>query len=143
MSKRKGIMLAVAACLSILIVAAWSHAAALHSKGPVRGMATTPIAALPAHQATTPRVVQITAKRFNFTPNQITLKKGETVTLQLTSEDVTHGFYMKALKLDEVIVPGKATEITLTPQTAGRFTTICDHFCGVGHGNMNMTIIVE
>ena len=90
-----------------------------------------------------PRVVKIMVKRFAFTPNQITLKKGEPVTLELTSEDVTHGFYMKALKLDEVIVPGKPTEISLTPQTAGKFTTICDHFCGAGHGNMNMTIIVE
>jgi cytochrome c oxidase subunit 2 len=89
-----------------------------------------------------PRVVEITAKRFGFTPNQITLKKGETVKLRLTSEDVTHGFFMKKLKIDEVIEPGKPTEIALTPDTAGSFTTICDHFCGVNHGNMNMTITV-
>jgi cytochrome c oxidase subunit 2 len=90
-----------------------------------------------------PRVINITAKRFAFTPNLITLKKGETVTLRLTSEDVTHGFFMKALKLDELIVPGQPTEVTLTPQQEGRFTTICDHFCGAGHGNMSMTIVVE
>ncbi len=35
------------------------------------------------------------------------------------------------------------TDVVLTPQTAGRFTTICDHFCGSGHGNMKMTIVVE
>ena len=34
-------------------------------------------------------------------------------------------------------------EITVTPQTAGTYTTICDHFCGANHGNMNMTIVVE
>ena len=90
-----------------------------------------------------PRVINITAKRFGFTPNMITLKKGETVKLRLTSEDVTHGFFMKALKLDELIVPGQPTEVTLTPQQEGRFTTICDHFCGAGHGNMSMTIVVE
>ena len=90
-----------------------------------------------------PRVINITAKRFGFTPNVITLKKGETVTLRLASEDVTHGFFMKALKLDEIIEPGKPTEITLTPQQDGCFTTICDHFCGAGHGNMSMTIVVE
>jgi len=90
-----------------------------------------------------PRVINITAKRFGFTPNIVTLKKGETVKLRLTSEDVTHGFFMKALKLDELIVPGQPTEITLTPQQEGRFTTICDHFCGAGHGNMSMTIVVE
>jgi cytochrome c oxidase subunit II len=94
-------------------------------------------------KADAPPVVKITAKRFAFTPNVITLKRGEPVTLQLNSEDVTHGFFMKALKIDEVIVPGKTTEIHLTPQTAGRYTTICDHFCGSGHGGMNMTIVVE
>jgi len=89
-----------------------------------------------------PRVIEITAKRFAFSPNQITIKKGETVKLRLTSEDVTHGFFMRALKIDEDIEPGKPTEVTLTPQNAGTFTTICDHFCGVNHGNMNMTITV-
>jgi cytochrome c oxidase subunit II len=95
-----------------------------------------------AHADGGPRIIEITAKRFAFSPNQITIKKGETVRLRLTSEDVTHGFFMRALKIDEDIEPGKPTEITLTPQTAGTFTTICDHFCGANHGNMNMTITV-
>jgi len=95
-----------------------------------------------AHAEGGPRVIEITAKRFAFSPNQITIKKGETVKIRLTSEDVTHGFFMRALKIDEEVEPGKPTEITLTPQAAGTFTTICDHFCGANHGNMNMTITV-
>jgi len=90
-----------------------------------------------------PRVVEITAKRFEFTPNQITLKKGETVKLVLHSEDVTHGFFMRALKLDEEIEAGKTRELLVTPQVTGSFTTICHHFCGVNHGNMKMTVVVE
>jgi cytochrome c oxidase subunit II len=95
-----------------------------------------------AHADDGPRVIEIAAKRFAFSPNQITIKKGETVKLRLTTEDVTHGFFMRALKIDEDIEPGKPAEVTLTPQTAGTFTTICDHFCGANHGNMNMTISV-
>lgn len=91
----------------------------------------------------TGRVIPITAKRFNFSPAQITLKKGETVTLRLTSEDVTHGFYLKPLKLDETIDAGKTKDVTVTPQVAGTFSAICDHFCGSGHGNMHLTIVVE
>lgn len=90
-----------------------------------------------------PRVIEITAKRFGFTPDTITLKKGETVKLRLHSEDVIHGFFSRQLKIDEEVEPGKTTEVTLTPQTAGTFKTICDHFCGAGHGNMAMTIVVE
>ncbi len=97
----------------------------------------------PARAQGTPRVVAITAKRFEFTPKEITLKQGETVTLRLTTEDVTHGFFMKTLGIDAVVEPGQPTEITITPQTTGSFTTICDHFCGEGHGNMHMKIIVE
>jgi cytochrome c oxidase subunit 2 len=90
-----------------------------------------------------PNVLAITAKRFEFSPKEITLKVGETVKLRLTTEDVTHGFFSKPLGIDEVIVPGKTTEVLLTPKTAGRYTTICDHFCGAGHGGMKLTIVVE
>lgn len=88
-------------------------------------------------------VVDITAKRFAFSPDKITLKKGQTVRLRLHSEDVTHGFFLRPLKLDEEIPAGQTTEVTITPNTAGTFMTICDHFCGANHGNMNMTIVVE
>lgn len=88
-------------------------------------------------------VIDITAKRFAFSPDKITLKVGQTVKLRLHSEDVTHGFFLRPLKLDEEIPAGETTEVTVTPQSAGTFTTICDHFCGANHGNMNMTIVVE
>ncbi len=90
-----------------------------------------------------PKVIAVTAKRFEFSPKEITLKVGETVRLQLTTEDVTHGFFAKPLGIDEVIVPGKTTDVVVTPKAAGRYTTICDHFCGAGHGGMKMTIVVE
>lgn len=94
-------------------------------------------------RAEEPRVITITAKRFEFSPKEIILKQGETVKLELTSEDITHGFFVKPLGVDEDIVPGKTTEVVLTPKAPGRYTTICDHFCGAGHGGMKMTIVVE
>lgn len=97
----------------------------------------------PQAQADAPRVVHITAKRFEFTPNEVTLRRGETVKLALTSEDVVHGFFVRALGIDTEVKPRQTTEIVLTPQTPGRYTTICHHFCGSGHGNMKMTIVVE
>jgi len=88
-------------------------------------------------------VVDITAKRFAFSPDKITLTKGKTVRLRIHSEDVTHGFFLRPLKLDEEIPAGQTIEVTVTPQEAGTFTLICDHFCGANHGNMNMTVAVE
>jgi len=46
------------------------------------------------------QVVKITASKFHFTPAHITLVKGQPVTLQLTSTDSTHGFLLRALKID-------------------------------------------
>ena len=89
------------------------------------------------------QVIEIKAKKYEFSPTQLTLKKGETVTLHLTSEDRVHGFFQRALNIDSDIAPGKVTEVTVTPTEAGSYTVICDHYCGLGHGNMNMTIKVE
>jgi cytochrome c oxidase subunit 2 len=94
-------------------------------------------------RADDPKVIEIEAKRFQFTPSEITLQKDQPVVLRLHSQDVTHGFYQKALGIDATIDPGKTTDVPVTPHEAGKFVTICDHFCGAGHGNMKMTITVE
>jgi cytochrome c oxidase subunit 2 len=99
-------------------------------------------ATTPPARAEGPRVVEIVARRFQFTPAEVTLRRGEPVVLRLRSEDVTHGFFMRALGLDATIAPGPPVEVPLTPDTAGRYSVICDHFCGAGHGNMKMTIVV-
>jgi len=96
-----------------------------------------------ARSQASPRVIDITAKRFEFTPNQLTLKKGEPLILRVTSMDVTHGFFNRPLKIDGLVEPGKPLQVAINPQTAGTYTVICDHFCGSGHGNMKMSIVVE
>jgi cytochrome c oxidase subunit 2 len=89
-----------------------------------------------------PKVIEITAKKFEFTPSQITLKKGEPVILRLSSSDRVHGFMSKPLKIDTDIPADKSKDVTVTPDTAGDFTVICDHYCGTGHGNMKMKVTV-
>lgn len=88
------------------------------------------------------RVVEIHAKKFEFSPSEITLKKGEPVILRLSSEDRTHGFLVKPLGIDTDIAPGNPTDIAMTPASAGEYTIICDHYCGIGHGNMKMKLNV-
>jgi cytochrome c oxidase subunit 2 len=90
-----------------------------------------------------PRAIAVSAKRFEFAPNQITLKKGEPVTLRVISEDVSHGFFSRQLKIDADLAPGQTVEVPLTPAAAGTYTIICDHFCGAQHGNMKLTVVVE
>ena len=104
------------------------------------------VAAMPSPRVSAdapPRVIEIKAKKFEFEPNQLTLKKGETVTLHLVSEDRVHGFFQRALGIDTDIDPAKGSAVTVTPTAPGTYQVICDHYCGYGHGNMNMTITVE
>jgi cytochrome c oxidase subunit 2 len=96
-----------------------------------------------AVRAGEPRVVEIEARRFQFTPSEVRLKAGEPAILRLRSRDVTHGFFMKALGIDATIEPGKDTDVAVEARSPGRYTVICDHFCGAGHGNMHLDIVVE
>jgi len=90
-----------------------------------------------------PKVIAIHAKRFEFEPKEIHLAKGEPVTLAVTSEDVTHGFFSRQLHFDEDLAPGKTVSIPLSPTEPGTYTVICDHYCGSGHGGMKMVIVVD
>jgi cytochrome c oxidase subunit 2 len=90
-----------------------------------------------------PRTIVVTARRFEFEPKQITLRKGETARLSVTSQDVQHGFFSRPLKIDADLTRGQETQVLVTPQEAGTYTIICDHFCGAQHGNMKLTVTVE
>ena len=95
-----------------------------------------------AKKSAAAQVVKISAKRFEYNPREITLKKGTPVTLQLTTEDRLHGFSIPAMNVRSDIPPGKVTEVKLTPQKAGQFDFFCDIFCGSGHEGMNGKITV-
>ena len=95
-----------------------------------------------AGAAVNPKVIEISAKKFQFTPSEITLKKGEPVILRLTSTDRVHGFMSRPFKIDTDILPHKTTDVAITPEIAGNFTIMCDHYCGSGHSNMKMKVAV-
>ena len=84
-------------------------------------------------------VITIHAKRFEFAPNEVHLKRGEPVTIRLVSDDRAHGLSSKPLQVE---LDGN-DEVTITPTMAGTFKAICDHYCGSGHGNMKMMFVVE
>lgn len=93
-------------------------------------------------RASEPRVVRIVAKRFTYTPSEVTLKKGEPVVLELVSEDRVHGFKLPAFKIRTDVRPNDAVRVPITPDKAGRFTFACDVFCGDGHDDMSGTLVV-
>jgi len=88
------------------------------------------------------QVIKITAKRYEYNPSRITLKKGVPVTLEFTSLDRLHGFNCPDLGIRADILPGKVSRIQFIPKKAGTFPFHCDNFCGEGHENMTGEFIV-
>lgn len=88
------------------------------------------------------RVVRITARRFEYDPPRIMLKRGEPVVLELTSLDRRHGFKLPELGIHGEALPGEVFAIRLRPETAGTFAFACDVFCGSGHDDMAGEIVV-
>jgi cytochrome c oxidase subunit 2 len=88
------------------------------------------------------RVISVAAKKFAFVPDEILIKQGESVVLELTAVEVTMGFSAPELGVRTDIVPGTVTRVRLTPAKAGRFQFNCDVFCGSGHEDMDGVIVV-
>lgn len=89
-----------------------------------------------------PRRIEITAHKFAFEPNEITLQKGQPVVLVVKSTDVSHGMRVTELGINLVIHKGAATEAHFTPEKTGDFVGHCSVFCGQGHGGMKITLHV-
>ena len=89
-----------------------------------------------------PRRIEVSAKKFSYSPAEITVKKGEPVILVLTTEDVAHGLKFKELNLDAKFDKKKPAELAFTPDKTGDFVGHCSVFCGSGHGSMTVTLHV-
>ncbi len=96
----------------------------------------------PAFSAAPEQVIQIKAKKFEYLPSDITLKKGVPVVLELTSLDRLHGFNCPAFGIRGDVYPKKVTKIRFTPDKVGTFEFHCDNFCGSGHEGMRGRFVV-
>ncbi len=74
--------------------------------------------------------------------NEMHVPLGVPVTLNITSADVIHSFWVPAMRLKADMVPGMVTTIRFTPDRAGRYKIICTQFCGTNHADMNQQMLV-
>jgi heme/copper-type cytochrome/quinol oxidase subunit 2 len=106
------------------------------------------------------QVIEMTAKKYEFSQSPIHVKKGAKVQLKITALDKTHGF-----KIGEfpdgaaatgapglaftspqdcwTLEKGTPTVIEFVAQTPGTYSFKCCKFCGFGHGGMKGQLIVE
>jgi plastocyanin len=85
-----------------------------------------------------------TPENGGWSMNTIQARVGQPITLQMTSDDVVHGFAVgKSDMLTWVnIIPGETVETTLTFDHPGKYTFYCTRWCGTNHWRMHGEIIV-
>ncbi len=87
--------------------------------------------------------IQVTSHKYAFEPAVIHVKKGQNVTLEISTTDVQHGFAVEELGIDESIQKGKPALVNFKADKAGEFKVKCSIICGPGHDRMQGKIIVE
>ena len=106
------------------------------------------------------KVIEIAAKKYEFIPAEIRVKKGERVELKIHSVDTTHGAKLilypegskdkstPGLKLtdpsqNEKVEKNVDQVIDFVAVEAGTYEIRCAKLCGMGHGRMKGKLIVE
>ena len=89
--------------------------------------------------------IQILAERFRFSPDQVRIRRGQTVEFQLESDDTDHGFRIVGTDIERLIPKrGRGTlTVMFKPDKAGRYGFECSKVCGAGHDFMHGVLIVE
>lgn len=95
-----------------------------------------------AHAQAPAQRIAVEARKFDFGPKEIKVKKGRRITLVLTSKDFVHGFSVPDFNVRADAIPGKTIEVTFVADKAGKFTFVCDNFCGEDHDKMMGFLIV-
>lgn len=86
--------------------------------------------------------VNLYAQAFFFDPGTIEIPAGSTVTFNLHSRDVLHGWKVIGTNLSMMAIPNQVGRVTYTFDTPGEYTMVCNEFCGLGHHVMAGKIIV-
>ncbi len=97
-----------------------------------------------------PLVVKVTAHQWDwafqypegFTTNELHLPVNRQVLLEMTSLDVIHDFWVPQFRIKEDIVPGRTTELRITPTVLGNYQVMCSELCGLRHAYMVRPVIV-
>jgi len=80
---------------------------------------------------------------WSFTPNEIRVPAGSTVTLTVTSRDVVHGMFIRGANINLMLLPGQIARASGRFDTPGEYPLLCHEYCGIAHHTMWARVIVE
>jgi cytochrome c oxidase subunit 2 len=106
------------------------------------------------------QVIEVTAKKYEYSPEPVHVKRGMKVQLKITATDHDHGFKIAAFPDGGAqsgtpglvfatpqdcwqLKKGETTTIEFLAQMPGTYTFRCCHTCGVGHRGMKGELVVD
>jgi cytochrome c oxidase subunit II len=107
------------------------------------------------------QVIEMSAKKYEYSPSPIRVKRGTKVQLRITALDRTHGIKINLSpdgsdqKNDSGLIfssnnddcfkleKGIPTVVQFVARTPGTYSFHCCNRCGIGHGGMKGQIVVE
>ena len=79
------------------------------------------------------RAFQIDADQFAYSPSELKVNEGDTVTIQLVSTDVVHGLFVDGYDISIEADPGQSATLTFVADKPGSFRFRCNITCGAMH----------
>ena len=106
------------------------------------------------------QAIEVAAKKYEYSPVPVHVKKGMKVQLKITATDHDHGFKIATFPDGAAqagtpglvfasaqdcwqLKKGETTTIEFLAQTRGTYTFRCCHTCGVGHRGMKGELVVD
>ena len=87
--------------------------------------------------------IQVTLRKYEFSPGTLHVRKGEQVKLVMAAVDHDHGFKLDDFNINQKIPKGTTVVVEFTADKAGTFQFRCSNVCGLGHRGMKGTLVVE
>ena len=65
--------------------------------------------------------------------NELVVPVDQNLTMQMSSKDVIHDFWVPEWRVKEDVVPGLTTTVHYTTDKTGEFDMMCNQVCGLNH----------
>jgi heme/copper-type cytochrome/quinol oxidase subunit 2 len=79
------------------------------------------------------RIFQVDARQYAYSPDDLKVNAGDTVTIHLVSNDVVHGLYVDGYGASVEADPGQTATLTFVANKPGSFRFRCNVTCGAMH----------
>ncbi|MDX1378531.1 MAG: cytochrome c oxidase subunit II [Anaerolineales bacterium] len=95
-------------------------------------------------------VIRVTGRQWSWSyeyengvvSDELHLPVGKQTLLKMTSTDVIHSFWVPEFRVKQDLVPGRVTDLWITPTIEGEYKVRCAELCGTTHYGMLSDVFV-